>query len=258
MKFRFVLLVVLCSNISQAQDTVYFRKDPAIKNTLTKKGKGSSERHVVKIAPLAFISGFVPVFYEKSINDLFSIQVGAGITTRNYLRSSIYASEIFNPGKYEYTYKDPALNGVESYIDIYDFTNRRATLGSYFSVQPRVYFGEDGLDGTYLGIGVERYNYRFNSLTLDAAEAQNANAVFTGNVFKEKENITDFNVVFGTQYLYSRISLDYAVTLGLRKQEGTYYAYTFNNTNSSYTDGQTKLTRTFPNAGINIRVGYHF
>lgn len=42
-------------------------------------------KNVLKINPLVFLRGEVPLFYERALSPRISAELGAGITTRNYL-----------------------------------------------------------------------------------------------------------------------------------------------------------------------------
>src|ERR1700758_932187 len=49
--------------------------------------KKTKDDNIIKIAPLGFINGSFPILYERVITDFFTVQVGAGLTNKNYIRA---------------------------------------------------------------------------------------------------------------------------------------------------------------------------
>lgn len=248
--FFFLLL-----NFCVAQETVYFSKDTtAIKKV---KGKRSSERSIIKIAPLGFIEGSIPVFFEREINQTFSIQVGVGVTTRNYLKEwannlalrEIEISKTFWNSEFTNSH-------TENNNPINDFTNRKASLGYFISIQPRVYIESEGMGGGFLGIGLERARYNFSSAKINTGNGPQSGEVNT-DYFKEYDNISEISVNLGSQYLYHRISMEYAVMVAIRNTKGKRYAYGYDD-NGSYIDGYSEINQTTPALGLTFKVGYHF
>ena len=64
--------------------------------------KVNAKNNVIKFAPLSFISGNFPVMYEKKVSKFLSIQLGAGMTHRNYVRGIF---ETVNEPKINYPYQ---------------------------------------------------------------------------------------------------------------------------------------------------------
>jgi len=220
--------------------------------------KKAGESNIIKIAPLGFISGTFPVYYERAITEYFSVQGGLGLTNRNYYREvSFKASESldFSSNTTNYSSSDLADN-------LYTFNHRTANMGFMFALQPRFYFDSEGLDGSFFGVGYQncRYNYTHQGIT-SAIGTDNGSGVFGGPDKNEHENLSDIFAVFGWQKLHDRISFETTVEAGIRKVNGSkYVAYATDNGNSTYTvtDGFQDYTQTKFYFNIGIKVGYHF
>ena len=254
----FLISLFITFNLS-AQETVYFSKDSTRKST-TKK-KGSSENNIIKLAPLAFIGGIVPVYFERSINETFSIQIGAGITLKNYIGDAIRgANDNQNSNVTTTKWSDGTS---DTYTNENDITkNKKSKIGYFVAIEPRVYFASEGLDGGFMGLSFSRAKYNSTSQKIDTRSiiSSGNGGRLTNETFNGSENITDVLVNFGTQTLYDRISLEYSAGIGLRKIKGTEYAYARNPNFGStlYVDGVSTLDKTKLGYNLSLKVGYHF
>ena len=253
-----IFVACLCTTVT-AQDTVYFEKNNSYANG-KKKTKHSAELNIIKISPLSFISGFVPVYYERELNSFLSIQVGAGITTRNYVKgwfNNIGDEEDFNQG--ETTWSAPGNEGNSNQLDPYDYATRKPDIGYCFSIQPRIYFESEGMDGSFIGISYDYYHYANSQKKIVPGPGNGGGApVFSGNTFKEYEKFSDISAYFGTQTLYDRIALEYSFGIGLRNIKAQQYAYTNDFVTGDYIDGVMNTKKTKLAFNLAIKVGYHF
>ena len=100
--FLFILLALTtCLNLSaqkkknQYRDSstvIIFSQSTKPTKVTDKLHKKAGEDNIIKIAPLGFISGTFPVYYERAFTDYFSLQGGIGLTNRNYYRELSYKS----------------------------------------------------------------------------------------------------------------------------------------------------------------------
>lgn len=236
-----------------SQDTVNFGRN----NSYDATGKKlSNQESILKIAPLSFISGYIPFYYEREIKPYLSIQAGAGLTTRNYLKGWLSdINESNNTPDEQLTWNSPAATSENNMLSRYDYMNRKASPGYYLSLQPRIYFASEGLEGGYLGISFDYFHYASKHKKIIGGPMNDAPA-FSEDFFKEFENISDILVSFGNQRLYDRISLEYAIATGLRNIHSQHYAYT--NHNGDYLDGVSNSRATKFSLNVAIRVGYIF
>ncbi len=188
----------------------------------------SEGNNIVKIDPLGFVFGKIPVSYERRISDLFSAQLSVGLTSKNYLRE-VWETGSMEPGQPgSVIYDDAHLpqNYVDQTDPLYSFDHRKADLGYMVNIQPRIYLSEEALEGSFFGLGFNllRYNFSTPGLTNTSSES-----MFTGPTQKEYENIKDVIVYYGYQRLYDRLSLEYSMGLGIRKVDGVKYIAGNNN-----------------------------
>jgi hypothetical protein len=217
-----------------------------------KKNK-TGEDNIIKIAPLGLISGTFPIFYERKLTDFLGLQVGFGITSKNYVRAGLQTD--FNDTKITYaptTITDDVSEGI------YGFEYRTVKTGTMFTIQPRFYFDSEGLDGSYLGLSFDNYTYNFEI----PGVVKNTSSIYqdfsqTGSIKSENEKISDFMVHFGYQNIYDRLTLEWSTAIGIRNVTGTKYAAGFSST-GALIEGTGTYKQNLLNFNIGLKVGYHF
>jgi hypothetical protein len=220
--------------------------------TKAKKKKASGESNIIKISPLGLLSGTFPLTFERRITDFFSLQVSGGITSKNYSRA-LFASNEDAKITYSYPWSDENTEDVSE--SLYKFSYRKAKLGYMASVQPRIYFESEGLEGPFLGLSFDYYRYNFDIPGM-------ANEPFdgykqSGPMKEEHENILDYMVHFGTQTLHDRISLEYSFAVGMRSVKGYKYVARYEPL-GGLSDGYATYKQNLLNFNVGFKVGYHF
>ena len=216
------------------------------------KHKKNGENNIIKIAPLGLVSGTFPILYEKSITDFLSLQVGVGLTGKNYWREAV--AKDANPN---YMYPDTWTENENDQADrIYNFDHRKIKMGYLATIQPRLYFESDGLEGGFIGFSFDYYRYNFEIPGI--ANNANNDLKYTGSAKSEFENIKDFMVHWGSQVLNDKITLEYSLALGLRNINGSKYVYSYNSSNAQLLEGLATYKQTAFNYNIGFKVGYHF
>ncbi|RYY64156.1 MAG: hypothetical protein EOO12_10440 [Chitinophagaceae bacterium] len=259
-KLNYLLLVCLtlsafqplfAQSRKQARDssvTIIFNEQKSTSARTSKKG--SSENNIVKIAPLGFISGQFPLLYERRLTDVFTIQVGGGLTHRNYIRSafgkSLYDGENSSLIK-EYPWSSNSSD-YDMAPELYNFDVRKPKMGYMYRLEPRVYFGGDAPEENYLGFqyNFARYNFSMPGYVASTGE-------FKGADKDEFETLSDFMVHFGHQWLYDHISMEWSSAIGLRQIKGSKYVVSNNGQ-----EGFAAYNKSIINFGIGFSVGYHF
>lgn len=224
------------------------------KSERTKKKK-SGEANIVKIAPLGLISGTYPLLYERVVTDFFTVQVGGGLTGKNFWRNAIQKTD--NEGKLNIVYPwDDNTTLYDEAEPLFSFTNRKSTMGYMFSIQPRLYFESEAPDGSFLGISYDYYHYAFSIPGL--VSNSNNELVHKGSTKSEYENISDIMIHFGYQNVYDRLTMEYTTAIGLRNVKGVKYAAAYDYNTNQLVEGNATYKQNIFNFGIGIKVGYHF
>lgn len=242
-----------------AQETS--KKENKIDDDYNPGVKVTEKNNVLKFAPLSFISGNFPLLYERRLGNSFSLQLGGGVTHRNYARS-IFAN-ISDP-KINYPY-EPTYSLYDRADVIYDFNNRSAKLGYSFSIQPKLYFNNKAPEGTYISMSYDfyRYNFAIPGMIRDSIGGPNPTISYRhkGAMKKEYENISDMMVYFGYQDFYDQLTVDYIIGIGIRNVVGSKYYFLTDDTNfptvTTY-EGNASYKLATANFNIGVRIGYHF
>ena len=247
------ILTLQLSNITYAQSKKNLRDSTTViifnqSSSGSKKHKKSGEDNIIKIAPLGFVSGTFPILFERSITEYFSVQVGAGLTHKNYFRTATTQ----DADNIKYNYPTPYENSYDDVSEhIYKFNYRQVKMGYMLSLQPRLYFESDGLEGSFLGLSLDYYRYNFQ---IPGVVGDGLNSFKqTGSLKDENENIQDFMVHFGNQALNDKISIEWTTALGIRNVTGNKYFAT-----QSAFEGVSKYKQTVFNFNLGFKVGYHF
>jgi hypothetical protein len=257
---RKIILYALCVSLSlsalvssaqtrrQAKDssvTIIFSE--SARTPSSKKKSASGEDNIVKIAPLGFITGQFPLLYERRITDFLTVEIGGGITNRNYLRGAFVSA---GEGDDASMFKEYPWSSSGSDYDVaeplYSFDARKPAMGYLFRISPRIYFESEAPDGSFLGL-------QFNHATYNFTIPKYVSGAHTGAPQKEHETVTDFMVHFGHQWINDRITLESSSAIGLRKVKGEKYV-----ASDSGIDGMATYEKSGINFGIGLTVGFHF
>ncbi|RYZ20840.1 MAG: DUF3575 domain-containing protein [Chitinophagaceae bacterium] len=229
--------------------TIIFGDGSSKSSTSEKKKKASSgQNNIIKIAPLGFISGQFPLLYERRLTDVFTVQVGGGLTHRNYIRSA-FMSVLNSEGEAALIKEYPWSSSSSDYdvaAPAYNFDHRQPEMGYMYRIEPRIYFGGDAPEESYLGFQYNHARYNFSIPGL-------VNGEYKGDKKNEFESLTDFMVHFGHQYLYDRISMEWSSAIGLRQIKGNKYVMS-----NKGQEGFASYSKSIVNFGIGFSVGYHF
>lgn len=227
---------------NQSSSSSYKKKKPAIVS------------NIIKIAPLGFLSGTYPILYERRITDFFTVQGALGFTGRDLIRDGIQ-----NAGSDEGSSLKTQYSWGAGYTDVsssaYDFTYRTAKMGTMFSIQPRFYFDNEAPEGSYFGLSFDYYRYNFS---IPGVVGNSANYTQTGAPKSEYDNITDFMVLFGNQFIYDRLTFDSYTAIGLRGVKGSRYAAGTSGASNPILESTSTIKQNILNFNIGIKVGYHF
>ena len=268
-KTTFTITFLLLGYLVFAQETVIFTTTKS--NTKAKRDRSFNEsdiRNIIKISPLSTFFGYVPIYYERAISKSFSIQGGIGFTKKNNIGDAIFKSsdETANTtisSTYPVTkivWNEPVNNLTPDYINIYPAygTDKRTTkTGLMFSIEPRYYFLQQGLDGAFIGFNYGRKRFDYNSKTIKTGATNNI-LTYDGGTFEEYDKITSYLLSLGGQRTYYRFSLEYGGAIGVKSIRGQRYAYSQYRSGTNFVDGKGILSFEKFDYDLLLKLGYNF
>lgn len=130
-----------------------------------KEDDWSMSRNAIKLNPLLFLRGDIPLYFEKNFNSKFSVELGAGVTTADYLAMSLE-------------------------IDSTGFDNLESKIGYSFDVGFRYYASDYAFEpeGLFFGIDYRHQQYFASIDKLDYKRTNNDFRFLIGNLSNFAEN----------------------------------------------------------------------
>lgn len=186
-------------------------------------------RNAVKLDPLQIAIGDIEVFYERIIAEGFSLEVGAGITRRNYAAG----------------WNDYSLDNLGRNVDI--------KTGYAFTFAVRKYLqSSDELSGPYVSLGMKFLKYETDFEVVDTT------GVLTSDVFTDIRNYTNVEGLVGYQLLpqTSNLFMDVYVGVAYRKKDFDVVHSSAVNDPESYTiEHETENDFAFR---VGVKIGWGF
>lgn len=176
--------------------------------------KKTYDGQAIKIGVFDVASGLYGVHYEKEMSDVFGIQVGAGLTGRNFMQGLLEQDSPSNDNGSTY-FVSPNID--ESDL-LYNFDSRSGKMGYFLALHPKFYYEEDGFDGPYFGFVFQYRQYNFEAWGVNTA-AHDIEYVPLIKI-SEYENQTIFALSWGHQRTNSKTALDTHLAIGVRNISG--------------------------------------
>lgn len=255
MKFRPLCLLLLSLFVSATMTAQILKRDtiaPKKSVEVIRFGDDEPEEKaphdklgIIKTAPLTFIIGYLPFFYEREVTDWLGVQGGVGLTFKpavSNLLSEFY-SEIYET--------DCSTGDCGNY---FDYSYRKGKVGLLLSLSPRLYFDNDGLEGSYLAPEIRVYNRRSSAQKPDPSVQYNIERL-TDSFDEEKIRYTDLMVHYGWQTLYPNLTLELSVGVGIRKISGEWQVLQQNDFGYYYSETPKQSESKF-HFNIGMRIGF--
>jgi hypothetical protein len=251
----FFLSFILFAQLTFAQDNIRFES-----STLTGSTKKKNSRmNIVDMNPLAFISGFTTVEYERQLLSFLGLRGEVGLTFQSVLRYNESTSYALAFGKE--TLSGDAVDNNDYADDYNDFSIRNQLVGTRFSISPRLYFENDGLEGFFFSP-----TFRFISDKLEVQRAvldySGYNSIVRLKNSYQNESISNFDIMatFGHQAQYERLTLSWTLGLGVRMVNQTRQDLRMETVNQVeyLVNGERSASAAIPKFDFNIKVGFVF
>jgi len=227
---RIVTILIFCaamnSVFSQASDSsktgtkVIFFGSNRTKEAKTYNG------NAIKFGVADIAAGLYGLHWDHELSDIFSIQVGGGLTGHNYMEGFINDAFKDHPlSTSGSTYSGAALNSNQKATEIGDdnwsYANRSSNSGFFVEIVPKLFLTEDGFDGGYFGLNFQyrRYNYSADNVS-PITTSDNSVTYTSSNPIPEYQNETIFAVCYGYQWTGEKTVVEEAFSLGLRNYSG--------------------------------------
>lgn len=180
-----VLYITLIDNVI-AQNRTVVEVEVENNDGSSRKNK-LGVKNLIKINPILFLRGDIPIYYERALSGKFSAEVGFGMTIRDYISSvTTLGGEVYQDG-----------------IDIKPNLGYSINLGARYYPSNYVYQPE----GVFLGL-----DYRFQKYN---ATAENTNIIFTKTAITEQNN--DVRLLLGyIKYFEENVFIEWYSGFGVR------------------------------------------
>lgn len=171
----------------------------------------------IKYNVLDPVSGLHGLYFQPEFSANASVELGIGVTRKNLLFSSATGEDQENNGLFSSSFNsnywdEPNQSDIEDFF--YDYDNRKAKSGWFFSISPRLAFASMASSATqFFGLKFEyrKYNWRADAL-LPVSEFQ-----YSGNTeLKESERQVNFLFVYGNRFSAGGFILEWYGGLGSR------------------------------------------
>jgi|GEM_PF-3681179 len=170
--------------------------------------KGNYDKNVIKVGMLDLVYGYQAIYYERLLNDYFSIEAGAGVGIRNFYEDAI--------NKLRGTPKivSDEISGFDA-DELSYYGDRRMRPGFTFNFSPRFYTRGWGIDGFYIGAD---FRYLHNRYVFNIIDAPARRVSYDEQVKKQT-----LHLLLGTQIDNRPVSIDFGVGLGYKHLSSSRY-----------------------------------
>jgi len=252
MQFRYLTVALLASFpfLASAQEQPKSTKTTSDGNTtivitehnasdyFTKKDRGDAPKTAIKLNPLLALNGDLPVFVERVLTEKLSVELGAGVTIKNYLGDLFDTIEDESSSSFSDVKTEPELGySVSAGLRFYPSSHTWALEGVYFAPEFR------------------HRLYKTNVLTIGDEQLDSPELL--------KTNITNFRAIIGNvYYLEDRVFLDYYAGAGLTnrntgrvhtEREYNVITWGYDYTSSFYNEKKVR-----PSLALGLKIGFSF
>lgn len=174
---------------------------------------------IIKTNPISFLFGHQTLEVEKEITDLISVQGGVGLTFAMQALGELDLASLYGLGWEGSRSYCQSEQWVQDFCDDYDdYTYREQKTGVKFAFSTRLFFNNEGFEGSYISPAVTWSRLRYQALMADETFSQNPQ--YTGQDYQpEFEAYTDFTVRYGYSILYEKLTAEAFAGIGLRKRK---------------------------------------
>lgn len=211
-------------------------------NTVTNNKDTSIQKNALKVNPLLYVRGEIPIYYERALNNYFSVEAAIGITFKDY------TSGLFDDGNSFGESKEEKINSNVS-----------------FKLGLRYYSGGVVMDGFYFALEFAKRDYS-KDLTFTItdniynATTGTSTTITSAYNFKESDNHQEFKLIVGSQehYYWDNVFVDYYIGAGIDKYTEVKVNSESNATTNKYDYSLKTSSKTAPRFYLGLKFGFMF
>lgn len=210
-----VAAILLLSAEAGAQKMITFdsRSSSSSNSNYRRSRPQDDGKNSITMGVGSMLNGYIPFYYERTLLPMLTIQVGAGFTFRSFPNDLGMA--IYDDGQNSDHFRGGYLYDISDKYSSYKY--RKSSVGQYFSIAPKVYFGESALNGAYIGPMLEYKRFRYKAKLADVT------------VDARSYSYSDDNVPRSAETMNERMNcLDYTFNVGGHFQAGGHLAIGWN------------------------------
>lgn len=237
---------VLSAEVAFAQQKTIVNLSSGNNASKSSKKKRKYPSHAIKMAPLNFLSGNMPLSFEKEFHN-FGFQISAGPTFHRFYDESYLGSRAYS-GEPKYVWNDGATTKRDVYDNPFDAltVDAQYSLGYTLGAGLRYYYNEEGFDGGYVGFNfnLARYNYLMMTYSNQSYWLSCS------------DRFTDFSFQWGYQYCGDHILMDLYLGAGIRSIYASRPVYVDDYSSATVVEGMAIYDKIAPKMEAGFRMGF--
>lgn len=212
---------------------------------------------IIKSSPLSFLFGRQFIEVEYPLTNYFTVEGGVGFTFQPVISGyqNIYA-ELYYETITDFDCDSPNYDEGNNYCDQSDYSNydiRNTNLGPWLSGAIKFYFYNDAPDEYYLSLNLKYHRDNYRVLQVE----ENINFIRSSdNYAKEYVNNLDYTVRAGYQTLFSPLTADLFVGIGIRNINQSRLDVGFDLGKDTWTNSFQQLSSTNILLESGVRIGF--
>jgi hypothetical protein len=215
-------------------------------------------RNILSIEPTDMITGNYALTFERKLTSHISIEIGGGITGKNFYYNYLNRNADSNVRHWNYvdslSWKSDAItSGIKSTID-----RRKYQLGYSIQLTPKYFFCNTSMQGKYVGLRMEFASYTSTAPVIGQDGVYDTTGLKTSAESLKKLNIT---AVFGDNLFIKHFSIGYYIGLGvtyINESTAGYYKVYNDFGGFDHYNGEIKREGLYPQALAGIKLGWGF
>ncbi|MCB0659641.1 MAG: hypothetical protein KDC04_01825 [Saprospiraceae bacterium] len=216
-----------------------------------KKTREVSHPIILKTSPIMPLFGKALVEAEYGINDYLSLEVGVGPTFKSVLDQKVsFLDELYGSDYY----CESTNWSYDVCDDFSDLSIRKQGVGLRFELEPKLYLASEALEGTSISLVLRYTNNNFKAQPVSGAA--NSYTRLPEFSFKENQRFLDYIVRLNYQTLFPKLSFEYFLGGGIRKENSLRQDIGADNAYSAVGSASVNSKRSYFVLDFGMRIGF--